>query len=81
MSDSRIRPRHGVAAGSVQLLEKASTTQVGHHPLTEVEKRKHDAGTTEETITIDRLWNKRNDQMDFLLRNLQKKRKEENLSS
>jgi hypothetical protein len=46
---------------SLQLLENADTTQVGHHPLTEAEKRKRDAGTTEETITIDRLWNKRPD--------------------
>jgi hypothetical protein len=45
----------------VQLLENATTVQVGHHPLTEAEKRKRDAGTTEETIVIDRLWNKRPD--------------------
>jgi hypothetical protein len=45
----------------VQLLENASTTQVDHPPLTEAEKKKRDAGTTEETIVIDRLWNKRPD--------------------
>jgi hypothetical protein len=45
----------------VQLLENAATAQVGHHPLTEAEKRKYDAGTTEETIVIDRLWNRRPD--------------------
>jgi hypothetical protein len=45
----------------VQLLENAATAQVGHHPLPEAEKRKRDAGTTEETIAIDRLWNKRPD--------------------
>jgi len=45
----------------VQLLENAATAQVGHHPLTEAEQRKRDAGTTEETIAIDRLWNKRPD--------------------
>jgi hypothetical protein len=45
----------------VQLLENAATAQVGHQPLTEVEQRKRDAGTTEETIAIDRLWNKRPD--------------------
>jgi len=45
----------------VQLLENAATAQVGHHPLTEAEQRKRDAGTTEETIAIDRLWNKRTD--------------------
>jgi hypothetical protein len=45
----------------VQLLENTATSQVGHHPFTESERRKHDAGTTEETITIDRLWNKRPD--------------------
>jgi hypothetical protein len=33
---------------SVQLLENAATVQVGHHPLT----------ITEETIALDRLWNK-----------------------
>ena len=31
------------------------------HPLTETEKRKYDAGSTEKTIVIDRLWNKRPD--------------------
>jgi hypothetical protein len=46
---------------SVQLLENAATAQVGHHPFTEAERRKRDAGTTEETIAIDRLWNKRPD--------------------
>jgi hypothetical protein len=45
----------------VQLLENAATAQVGHHPFTAAEKRKRDAGTTEETIAIDRLWNKRPD--------------------
>jgi hypothetical protein len=45
----------------VQLLENAATSQVGHHPLTEAERTKRDAGTTEETIVIDRLWNKRPD--------------------
>ncbi len=45
----------------MQLLENAATSQVGHHPFTEAERRKHDAGTTEETIAIDRLWNKRPD--------------------
>jgi hypothetical protein len=45
----------------VQLLENAATAQVGHHPFTEAEKRKRGAGTTEETIAIDRLWNKRPD--------------------
>jgi hypothetical protein len=35
----------------VQLLENTVTAQVGHHPLT----------ITEETIAIDRLWNKRPD--------------------
>jgi hypothetical protein len=45
----------------VQLLENAATAQVGHDPSTEVEQRKRDAGTTEETIAIDRLWNKRPD--------------------
>jgi hypothetical protein len=46
---------------SVQLLENAATAQVGHHPLTEAEQRKRDAGITEETIAIDRLWKKRPD--------------------
>jgi hypothetical protein len=45
----------------VQLLENADTEQVGHHPFTEAERRKRDAGTTEETIAIDRLWNNRPD--------------------
>jgi hypothetical protein len=45
----------------VQLLENAATAQVGHHSLTETEQRKRDAGITEETIAIDRLWNKRPD--------------------
>jgi hypothetical protein len=36
---------------SVELLENAATAQVGHHPLT----------ITEETIALDRLWNKRPD--------------------
>ncbi len=45
----------------MQLLENAATAQEGHHPLTEAERRKRDAGTTEETIAIDRLWNKRPD--------------------
>ena len=45
----------------MQLLENVATVQVGHHPLTETEQRKRDAGTTEETIAIDRLWNKRPD--------------------
>ncbi len=45
----------------MQLLENDATAQAGHHPFTEAEKRKHDAGTTEETIVIDRLWNKRPD--------------------
>ena len=45
----------------MQLLENAATAQVGHHPFTEAERRKRDAGTTEETIAIDRLWNKRPD--------------------
>jgi hypothetical protein len=35
--------------------------QVGHHPFTETESRKRDSGTTEETIAIDGLWNKRPD--------------------
>jgi hypothetical protein len=35
---------------SVQLLENAATSQAGHHPFTEAERRKRDAGTTEETI-------------------------------
>ncbi len=46
---------------SVQTLENAATVQVGHHPLTEAEQRKHNDGITEETIAIDRLWNKRPD--------------------
>jgi len=46
---------------SVQLLENAATAQMGHHPLTEAEQRKRDAGTSEATIAIDRLWNKRPD--------------------
>jgi hypothetical protein len=46
---------------SVQLLENTVTSQVGHHPLTEAERRRRDTGTTEETIAIDRLWNKRPD--------------------
>jgi hypothetical protein len=45
----------------VQLLENAVTTQVGHHDLTAAEQRKRDAGITEETIVIDRLWKKRPD--------------------
>jgi hypothetical protein len=45
----------------VQLLENAATSQVSHHPLTEAEKRKRNDGITEETIVIDRLWNKRPD--------------------
>ncbi len=45
----------------MQLLENAATAQVGHHPLTEAEKRKRETGTTEETIAIDRLWSKRPD--------------------
>ena len=45
----------------MQLLENAATAQVGHHPLTAAEKRKRDDGITEETIAIDRLWNKRPD--------------------
>ncbi len=45
----------------MQLLENGATEQVDHHPLTEAERRKRDAGTTEETIMIDRLWNKRPD--------------------
>ncbi len=45
----------------MQLLENAATAQVGHHPLTEAEQRKRDAGITEETIAIDRLWKKRPD--------------------
>ncbi len=45
----------------MQLLENAATAQVGHHPFTEAERRKRDADTTEETIVIDRLWNKRPD--------------------
>ena len=49
----------------MELLENAATVQVGHHPLTETEKRKRDAGTTEETMTIDRLWNKRPDGFVF----------------
>ncbi len=43
---------------SVQLLENATTTQVGHYPLTDAEQSKRDAGITEETIAIDRLWKK-----------------------
>jgi hypothetical protein len=46
---------------SVQLLENAATAQVGHHDLTAAEQRKRDAGITEETIAIDRLWKKRPD--------------------
>jgi hypothetical protein len=46
---------------SVQLLENAATTQVGHHDLTAAEQRKRDAGITEETIAIDRLWKERPD--------------------
>jgi hypothetical protein len=46
---------------SVQLLENAATAQVGHHDLTTAEQRKRDAGITEETIAIDRLWKKRPD--------------------
>ncbi len=45
----------------MQLLENAATVKVGHHPLREAEQRKRDAGITEETIAIDRLWNKRPD--------------------
>jgi hypothetical protein len=45
----------------VQLLENADTSQVGHHPFTEAERRKRDVGTTKETIAIDRLWNKQPD--------------------
>ncbi len=45
----------------MQLLENVVTTHVCHHPFTEAERRKRDAGTTEETIAIDRLWNKRPD--------------------
>ena len=45
----------------MQLLENEATTQVGHHPLTAKEKRKRDDGITEETIAMDRLWNKRPD--------------------
>jgi hypothetical protein len=45
----------------VQLLENAAIAQVGHHPLTEAERRKRNDGITEETIAIDRLWNKRPD--------------------
>ncbi len=45
----------------MQLLENAATAQVGHHPLTEAEQRKCDAGTSEAIIAIDRLWNKRPD--------------------
>jgi hypothetical protein len=46
---------------SVQLLENATTVQVGHHHLTAAEQRKRHAGITEETIAIDRLWKKRPD--------------------
>ena len=53
---------------SVQLLENTATVQVGHHPLT----------VTEETIALADCGT--NDQTDLLLRSLQKKRKEENLS-
>ncbi len=45
----------------MQLLENAAIAQVGHHPLTEAERRKRNDGITEETIAIDRLWNKRPD--------------------
>jgi hypothetical protein len=45
----------------VQLLENAAKDQAGYHPFTEAEKRKYEAGTTEETIVLDRLWNKRPD--------------------
>ncbi len=45
----------------MQLLENAATGQVGHHHLTSAEQRKRDAGITEETIAIDRLWEKRPD--------------------
>ncbi len=46
---------------SVQLLENAVVAQVGHHPLTEAKRRKRNDGITEETIVINRLWNKRPD--------------------
>jgi ribonuclease HI len=46
---------------SVQLLENAATAQADHHDLTAAEQRKRDAGITEETIAIDRLWKKRPD--------------------
>ncbi len=45
----------------MQLLENAVTGQVGHHPLTEAEQRKRDAGITEETVAKDRLWKKQSD--------------------
>ena len=45
----------------MQPLENAATEQARHHPLTEAEERKHKAGTTKETIVLDRLWNKRPD--------------------
>ncbi len=45
----------------MQLLENAATAQVGHHDPTAAEQRKRDAGITEETIAIDRLWKKRPD--------------------
>ena len=45
----------------MQLLENVATAQLGHHPLTEAEQRKRDAGTSEAIIAIDRLWNKRPD--------------------
>ena len=45
----------------MQTLENAATEQARHHPLTEAEENKHKAGTTKETIVLDRLWNKRPD--------------------
>jgi hypothetical protein len=46
---------------SVQLHENAAIDQARYHPFTEAEKTKHETGTTEETIVLDRLWNKRPD--------------------
>ena len=45
----------------MQTLENAAMEQARHRPFTEAEERKHKAGTTEEKIVLDRLWNKRPD--------------------
>ncbi len=51
----------------MELLENTAIKKARHHPFTEAEKRKYDAGTTEETIVLDRLWNERPD--GFVIKN------------